>query len=308
MRLFRAKHAASSSEALGASPCASIRPGAFSRCSYERHDVSKLEVKDLSVAYGEGANQTLALSHVSFSLEAGEFVTVIGSSGCGKSTLLSVLEGLHEPTEGAALIDGVPITGPGPERSVVFQHYSLFPWLTARENVAFGIKQSHRGLTRAQCRQRADEVLRQVGLRGFEKKYPNQLSGGMQQRVAIARALAADSEILLMDEPFGAIDAKNRTLLQDFLLDIWEGEATDERKTVVFVTHDIDEAILLADRVILMSSHPGQIYHEYPVPFARPRRRTELVADPDYLQFRAHLYDALYNKTIDASGLEEAGL
>ena len=270
--------------------------------------VSKIEVNDLTVVYGDGPDATTALSHVSFDIQAGEFVTIIGSSGCGKSTLLSVLEGLHRPTSGSVLIDGIPIEGPGPERSVVFQHYSLFPWQTARENVAFGIKQSHRNLSRAECRKRADEVLRQVGLRGFERKFPNQLSGGMQQRVAIARALAADSEILLMDEPFGAIDAKNRTLLQDFLLDIWEGEGNRERKTVVFVTHDIDEAILLADRIILMSSHPGEVYQQYTVPFDRPRHRQELTATREYIDFRSHLYNALYNKTIDASGLEEAGL
>lgn len=269
--------------------------------------MSKIEVRDLTVEYGE-KNKTLALDHVSFDVKSGEFVTIIGSSGCGKSTLLSVLEGLHEPTFGEVLIDGKPVKGPGPERAVVFQHYSLFPWQTARNNVAFGIKQSHKNLTRKECRKRADEVLKKVGLEGFGDKYPNQLSGGMQQRVAIARALAADADILLMDEPFGAIDAKNRTLLQDFLLDIWEGEPTQEKKTVVFVTHDIDEAIFLADRVILMSSHPGQIYEEYRVPLPRPRNRGELIGSPEYAKFRQTLYDALYNKAIDANHLEEAAL
>ena len=269
--------------------------------------MSKIEVRDLTVEYGE-KDKTLALDHVSFNVEAGEFVTIIGSSGCGKSTLLSVLEGLHEPTSGQVLIDGNPIKGPGPERAVVFQHYSLFPWQTALGNVAFGIKQSHKQLSRKECRKRAAEVLRKVGLEGFGGKYPNQLSGGMQQRVAIARALAADSDILLMDEPFGAIDAKNRTLLQDFLIDIWEGEPTQEKKTVLFVTHDIDEAIFLADRIILMSSHPGQVYEEYRVPLPRPRKRAEIMDDPEYAKFRSVLYDALYNKAIDASHLEEAAL
>lgn len=270
--------------------------------------VSKIEVRDLTVEYGERGDTVRALSHVSLSIEAGEFVTVIGSSGCGKSTLLSVLEGLRSPTEGGVYIDGAEVEGPGPDRSVVFQHYSLFPWLTARENVAFGIKQSHTSWSRSRCRSEADEVLRRVGLHGFEGRYPGQLSGGMQQRVAIARALAADSDILLMDEPFGAIDAKNRTLLQNFLLDVWEGEPSDERKTVVFVTHDIDEAILLADRVVLMSSHPGEVYREYRVPFSRPRHRQEVCATQEYIELRSLLYDALYSKTIDASNLEEAGL
>ena len=268
----------------------------------------KIEVKDLTVEYGERADKTVALSHVSFSINSGEFVTIIGSSGCGKSTLLSVLEGLRAPTSGAALIDGVEIDGPGPERSVVFQHYSLFPWLTARENVAFGIKQSHRSWSKAQCRKRADEVLGKVGLSGFERKFPGQLSGGMQQRVAIARSLASDASILLMDEPFGAIDAKNRTLLQDFLLNIWEGDTEDQKKTVVFVTHDIDEAILLADKVVLLSSHPGEVFEEYRVPFSRPRARESLISSPEYVALRAKIYHALYSKTLDASSLEEAAL
>lgn len=264
-----------------------------------------IEVRNLSVEYGERADKTLALANVSFSIEAGEFVTVIGSSGCGKSTLLSVLAGLRKPTAGEALIDGAPICGPGRERSVVFQNYSLFPWLTARANVIFAVQQSHKGLSKTHCQKLADDVLQRVGLRGFENKYPNQLSGGMQQRVAIARALAVDSAIMLMDEPFGAIDAKNRSILQDLLLNIWEGTSEKERKTVVFVTHDIDEAILLADRVILMSSHPRRIYREYRVPFARPRLRRELTSNVDYLAFRTEIYDALYNKAIDAPYLKE---
>ena len=208
--------------------------------------MSKIEIKNLTVDYTEKKNRFTALKDVSFSIEEGEFVSIIGSSGCGKSTLLSILEGINFPTSGEILIDGEPIKGTGTDRGVVFQHYSLFPWMTARKNVAFGVKQVNKSASKAERLQIADEFLEKVGLENFKNKYPSQLSGGMQQRVAIARALAMDTDILLMDEPFGAIDAKNRTILQELLLELWEGDGTSPRKTVVFVTHDIDEAILRA--------------------------------------------------------------
>ena len=200
---------------------------------------------------------------------------MIGSSGCGKSTLLSILEGINSPTQGSILIDGKPVQGTGFDRGVVFQHYSLFPWMTARKNVAFGVKQIRKNLPKSERLKIADEFLDKVGLEEFKNKYPSQLSGGMQQRAAIARALAMDTDILLMDEPFGAIDAKNRTILQELLLELWEGDGTQEKKTVLFVTHDIDEAILLSDRIIMMSSRPGRVGKEIPVPFARSWCRRE---------------------------------
>ncbi len=233
--------------------------------------MSKIEIHNLTVDYTEKNKSFTALKNVSFSVEAGEFVSVIGSSGCGKSTLLSILEGINAPTEGEILIDGKPIIGTGTDRGVVFQHYSLFPWMTARKNVAFGVKQVKKDLSKTERLQIADTFLDKVGLSDFKNKYPSQLSGGMQQRVAIARALAMDTDILLMDEPFGAIDAKNRTVLQELLLELWEGDGTQEKKTVVFVTHDIDEAILLSDRIVMMSAGPGHVYREIPVPFDRPR-------------------------------------
>ena len=179
--------------------------------------MSKIEIKNLTVDYTEKKNRFTALRDVSF------FVSIIGSSGCGKSTLLSILEGINFPTSGEILIDGEPIKGTGTDRGVVFQHYSLFPWMTARKNVAFGVKQVNKSASKAERLQIADEFLEKVGLENFKNKYPSQLSGGMQQRVAIARALAMDTDILLMDEPFGAIDAKNRTILQELLLELWEG-------------------------------------------------------------------------------------
>lgn len=270
--------------------------------------MSKIEIRHLTVDYTEKNNRFTALKDVSFSVEAGEFVSVIGSSGCGKSTLLSILEGIHSPTEGSIFIDGKPISGTGPDRGVVFQHYSLFPWMTARKNVAFGVKQVKKKLPQSERLKIADAFLDKVGLEEFKNKYPSQLSGGMQQRVAIARALAMDTDILLMDEPFGAIDAKNRTILQELLLKLWEGDGSQEKKTVVFVTHDIDEAILLSDRIIMMSANPGQIFREIPVPFSRPRDRASLVQTKDYSAFRNELLSLFYRDIAEKIGGNEVVL
>ena len=259
--------------------------------------MGKIEIKDLTVEYVEKKNKFKALDNVTFTVEDGEFVSIIGASGCGKSTLLSILEGVHFPTSGTASIDGKPITGTGTDRGVVFQHYSLFPWMTARDNVAFGIKQARKELSKSERLAIADEFLDKVGLASFAEKYPNQLSGGMQQRVAIARALAMDTEILLMDEPFGAIDAKNRVNLQKLLMRLWEGYG--KRKTVVFVTHDLDEAILLSDKIILMSPSPGRVYKEITVPFARPRNIKELVRTDEYNTFYEELLTVFHGENVD---------
>ena len=268
--------------------------------------MSKIEINNLTVDYIEKKKSFTALKNVSFSIEEGEFVSIIGSSGCGKSTLLSILEGMNTATEGEILINGEPITGTGPDRGVVFQHYSLFPWMTARKNVAFGIKQVNKTASRAERYQLADEFLQKVGLEQFKNKYPSQLSGGMQQRVAIARALAMDTDILLMDEPFGAIDAKNRTILQELLLELWENATP--RKTVVFVTHDIDEAILLSDKIVMMTANPGRVYREIRVPFDRPRNRAELVQTKEYTKFRNELLAMFYSDIVSKIGGEEVVL
>ena len=268
--------------------------------------MSKIEINNLTVDYTEKKKSFTALKNVSFSIEEGEFVSIIGSSGCGKSTLLSILEGINTATEGEILINGKPVTGTGPDRGVVFQHYSLFPWMTARRNVAFGIKQVNKTASRAERYQLADEFLDKVGLEQFKNKYPSQLSGGMQQRVAIARALAMDTDILLMDEPFGAIDAKNRTILQELLLELWENATP--RKTVVFVTHDIDEAILLSDKIVMMTANPGRVYREIKVPFERPRNRSELVQTGEYTKFRNELLSLFYSDIVSRIGGEEVVL
>jgi NitT/TauT family transport system ATP-binding protein len=272
--------------------------------------VNKIEVANLRVNYGEGNSVFTALEDLSFTVPQGQFACVIGPSGCGKSTLLAALGGLRAPSEGSIAIDGVPVSGPGRDRSMVFQHYSLFPWMTARNNVAFGIKQMEKKLPKKDRLRKADSFLEKVGLDNFRNKYPNQLSGGMRQRVSIARALAMDTEILLMDEPFGAVDAKNRSILQDLLLRLWEGGGDDgtvypkqvpprtlarDRKTVVFVTHDIDEAILMADRIIMLATSPGHICRDMEVPFPRPRSRAVLAEQGEYARLRGELLALFFN-------------
>lgn len=269
---------------------------------------NKIEIKNLTVDYTERGKRFNALHDVSFGVADGEFVSIIGASGCGKSTLLSVLEGLYQAAGGTIEINGEPLHGTGKERGVVFQHYSLFPWMTTRSNIAFGIKQTRHDISRKERLQIADEFLNKVGLGEFGKKYPSQLSGGMQQRAAIARALAMNTDILLMDEPFSAIDAKNRVVLQELLLSLWEGDSAAEqehRKTVVFVTHDIDEAILLSDRIVVLTAHPGTVNEIVKVPFARPRNRAELVKTDEYGRFRNRLLSLLYQDVADRIGGEE---
>jgi NitT/TauT family transport system ATP-binding protein len=248
----------------------------------------KIDINGLVVEYAERSDKKLALDGVTFSVPEGQFVTVVGSSGCGKSTLLSVLEGLHGPSSGTVTIDGKPVTGPGLDRGVVFQQYSLFPWMTARANVMFGIAQAKRDWPRREVRKLANEYLEKVGLSDAADRYPSRLSGGMQQRVAIARTLAMGADVLLMDEPFGAVDAKNRALLQELLLELWSGET--KRKTVIFITHDLDEAIFLSDRIIMLTDSPGSVYRDIPVEFPRPRYREELMESIVYDDFRRELF------------------
>ena len=269
---------------------------------------NKIEIKNLTVNYIENKRSFNALHDVSFGVGNGEFVRVIGASGCGKSTLLSVLEGLRQPVGGSVEIDGSQLHGTGTERGVVFQHYSLFPWMTTRKNIEFGIKQARHDIKRSERTRIAEDFLNKVGLNGFGSKYPSQLSGGMQQRAAIARALAMDTDILLMDEPFSAIDAKNRVILQELLLKLWEGDGTEPRKTVVFVTHDIDEAILLSDKIVVLTAHPGTVNEIVRVPFERPRNREQLVKTDEYGKFRNKLLSLLYNDIAERIGGDEVVL
>lgn len=230
-----------------------------------------IEISELHFAYADSRSNEEALRGVSLDIKSGEFVCVIGLSGCGKSTLLRMLAGLDALTAGEVRIDGKPVTAPGADRMIVFQDYALFPWLTAEKNISFALERG-KHIPRAEARRVAAEYLEKVGMESAAGLYPCQLSGGMKQRVAIARALAMDTDILLLDEPFGALDAKTRASLQQLLLTLWEN-AGGERKTVVFVTHDINEALILADRVVCMQ--PGRISAELEIDLPRPRKGAE---------------------------------
>jgi NitT/TauT family transport system ATP-binding protein len=219
-------------------------------------------------------------------IEPGQFVCILGPSGCGKSTLLGALAGHLQPRTGVLNVDGAPVSGPSPQRGMVFQQHTLFPWRTVRDNVAFGLKM--RGIGKAERHRAADEILALVGLEGFAERWPDQLSGGMQQRVEIARVLVNRPRLLLMDEPFGALDALTRLNMQELLLDIW----TRIRTTVVFVTHDIDEALFLADRLLVMSSRPGRIIEDLHLDFPRPRT-TELVTSHAFSRLKRHCLELL---------------
>jgi len=252
----------------------------------------KLVLKHVSFAYGGWRETVPVLDGIELTIREGEFVSVVGPSGCGKSTLLSLLAGLTRPTAGTILLDGREITGPGVERGIVFQHYSLFPWMTARANIVFGIKQVRSGAGSRELRALADRHLELVGLGGLGGKFPSQLSGGMQQRVAIARYYVMAPDVLLMDEPFSAVDTKNRVALQELLLRLWD--AGETRKTVIFITHDIDEAILLADRVVVMSARNGSILNEFHIPFERPRQRGAVVRGEVYVRMRNAIVDLFH--------------
>ena len=229
-----------------------------------------------------GGVPTVALQATDLAVAENDFVTILGPSGCGKSTLLRIVAGLDQPSSGEVLLDRRRINGPGADRGMVFQSYTLFPWLTVQQNVCFGLRE--RGLPQRQQREIAGAFLHQVGLHGFEQHFPKQLSGGMQQRVAIARALANQPRMLLMDEPFGALDHQTREQMQELLLGIWE----QERKTVLFVTHDIDEAVFMGSRVVVMSARPGRIKLDRAVPLAHPRHYS-IKTSPEFSALKAEL-------------------
>ena len=252
--------------------------------------MSIITAEKITFSYANAKKEAPVFVDQDLRIEDGEFVCLIGHSGCGKTTLLKLIAGLQLPDSGQICINGDQVLGPGPDRAMVFQNYALFPWMTARRNVMFGIKQVKPGLNKKELAGIANHYLEQVGMASSADVYPTRLSGGMQQRVAIARALAMDVDTLLLDEPFGALDTRNRTQLQDLLLRLWS--IGEQRKTVVFVTHDIDEAIILADRIIFM--RPGRICCELKPPFPRPRNREELVLDPAYRKMVNSLRDMFF--------------
>jgi NitT/TauT family transport system ATP-binding protein len=257
-----------------------------------------IEVDQLTIAYARArdASSILAVADIDLSVAEGEVVTVLGPSGCGKTTLLNAIAGLVRPTSGEVRLDGRRITKPGPDRAVVFQQHALLPWRTVQDNIRFAIEMQRSRQVDAD--ERIRQVVELVGLTGFESAYPRELSGGMQQRVGLARALIADPRILLMDEPFGAVDALTREVMRQEI----ERILIETRKTVVFITHSIDEAILLGDRVIVFSPRPGRISYTASVNLTRPRYAYDARADERYIELRQHLWDLLVGKRPDGSG------
>ena len=255
----------------------------------------RLKVDKVSLSYKKPDGGTFtALEEVSFEVPDQQFAVLVGPSGCGKSSLLYLTAGLAEPTSGEIYVGGQQVEGPGADRGMVFQSYTLFPWLTIAQNIRFGLRE--RGMGEAQQKERSDYFIAKVGLRGFENHYPKQLSGGMQQRTAIARALANDPKILLLDEPFGALDNQTRVLMQELLLGIWESA----QKTVLFVTHDIDEAIFMANRVAVFSARPGRIKSEIAVDFPHPRHYT-IKTSPEFMDIKARLTEEIRAESMAAA-------
>jgi len=254
-----------------------------------------IEIDHVSHIFQTSGRQShLALSDISLRIEDGAFVSILGPSGCGKSTLLYIVGGFVNPTEGVARVKGHAITGPGPDRGPVFQEFALFPWKSVLGNVMYGLREQ--GVSRAEAEAQSRRLVEMVGLKGFENFFPRELSGGMKQRVAIARTLAYHPAVLLMDEPFGALDAHTRTRLQNDLLNIWERD----RKTVLFVTHSVDEAVFLSDKVVVMTRAPGRIKQVVDIELPRPRRRAELLLDSRYQKYVVDI-----ERLIDDTGIDE---
>ncbi|WP_137656314.1 ABC transporter ATP-binding protein [Bifidobacterium moukalabense] len=249
-------------------------------------DTAKISVQNVSQSFGELS----VLERIDLDFRPNEFVAVVGASGCGKSTLLSIIGGLLEPTEGQVFVDGRPIAGPGRDRGIIFQKPTLLPWMSCQKNVEFVLQQD-RTLSKTQRAEIARQRLADVKLSGFEDAYPNELSGGMQQRLVLARSLAYKPEILLMDEPFGALDALTRQEMQLLLAQVWEAN----RMTVMMVTHDIDEAVFTADRVIVVSPRPGRILEEVHIDLPRPRRQ-EMIATEAFQQYSSRIWNLIHQQ------------
>ena len=253
-----------------------------------------IEIRGVWKEFAKGERRVMALQDIDLDVAQREFVAILGPSGCGKSTLLNMVAGFDHPTRGSVKVEAEEIVAPSPRRCVVFQEPALFPWLTVMDNVVFGPK--NRGQPAADYRPRAAQIIEQVGLRGFEASYPAELSGGMRQRVGIARVLIMEPRVLLMDEPFGSLDAQTRTLMQELLLELWQRH----QQTVLFITHDIEEALLLADRVCVMTARPGRIKKSIPVPMPRPRS-IELTLSPEFNALRREVLELIREESVRAA-------
>lgn len=254
----------------------------------------KLRIHHVSKVFEQKHRVVTALEDTNFDVREGEFVTILGPSGCGKSTILKIIAGLTEPSSGYVMLNNQRINGPGADRGMVFQAYTLFPWLTVERNISFGLQL--KGIPKTQRQETVEHYLELIGLNGFGAMYPNSLSGGMKQRVAIARALANDPEVLLMDEPFGALDAQTRTVMQELLLKVWE----ESHKTILFVTHDVDEAIFMGDRVYVMTARPGRLKAEIPVPLPRPREFS-VKASPEFMRLKGKILELIREESWKAA-------
>jgi NitT/TauT family transport system ATP-binding protein len=253
-----------------------------------------IEIRGVQKEFVKGERRVIALQDIDLDVAQREFVAILGPSGCGKSTLLNMVAGFDRPTRGSVKVEGEEIVDPSPRRCVVFQEPALFPWLTVMDNVVFGPKT--RRQPAADYRPRAAQIIEQVGLRGFEASYPAELSGGMRQRVGIARVLIMEPRVLLMDEPFGSLDAQTRSLMQELLLALWQRH----QQTVLFITHDIEEALLLADRVCVMTARPGRIKKSIPVPMPRPRS-IDLTLSPEFNALRREVLDLIREESVRAA-------
>jgi NitT/TauT family transport system ATP-binding protein len=253
---------------------------------------TKIELDAVSHAYVGGASTVVAFEDISLAIRSGEFVSIVGPSGCGKTTLLFAIAGFLHPSQGRILVDGRPVVGPGPDRGVVFQSFALFNWLSVRDNVEFGLRM--RGDPVTKRRERSDELLAMVGLGRFADRYPYELSGGMKQRTAITRALATNPDILLMDEPFAALDAQSREIMQEELVRIWEAT----RKTVLFITHSIDEAIYLSSRVVVFTTRPGRIKHVLNVNLPGPRYDPHIRTSTEFVRTKDSILDLVREETV----------
>jgi NitT/TauT family transport system ATP-binding protein len=252
-----------------------------------------IKAENLTVAFLRERSAIAAIEDLTFEIQSREFVCFLGTSGCGKSTILNLIAGFISPSSGSVWIDGNAVSQPDPDRGVVFQQFALFPWLTVTQNIEFGLRM--KSLESKRRREIVQSYVEMVGLQGFEKNYPDTLSGGMQQRVAIARALVNDPSVILMDEPFGSLDAQTRLMMQEMLLDIWQ----KAHKTVVFVTHDVDEAIFLADRILILTARPGRVKKEIVVGLPRPRTY-KVTTSPDYAKLKGDVVELIREETLKA--------
>jgi nitrate ABC transporter ATP-binding subunit len=271
-------------------------PGKMSATASKPSSRVKIAVDGVGRVFHVDGAAVTAIERINLNVSENEFVSIVGTSGCGKSTLLNMVGGLDEPTSGEIRIDGTVVDGPGRNRGFVFQSYSLFEWMTVQRNIRFALEKS--AISKAEKQDLVDHFIRAVGLSGFENAYPKQLSGGMRQRVAIARALVYKPSILLMDEPFGALDAQTRGMMQELLLKIWE----EHKVTVLFVTHDVDEAIFLADRVVVLASRPGRVKKEIRIDLSRPRS-FEIVTDPEFAAYKREILADIREETLKLMAL-----